>query len=137
VRTLSTLLLAATIGVAAACDRPPAFPQPPASEYTAGRFELAEGPKIDTVQGASVTQEFLRVTGVHAVLGRQLTAGDVQSGGSSTVVLSRELWERRFGADPAIIGKPIRVNGRNLVIVGVMPKEFAIPAGAEIWLPRS
>lgn len=134
-RKLACLLLTATIG-AAACDRAPAFPQPPASEYTAAPFELVEGSKIDTVQGASITQEFLRLSGVRAVLGRLFSGEDFQPTGSPVVVLSRELWERGFGSDPAIIGKPIRVNGRNMIVVGVMPREFAIPAGAAIWLPR-
>lgn len=133
-RKLSCLLLAATS--VTACDRAPAFPQPPTSEYTAARFELVEGAKIDTVQGASITREFLRVSGVRAVLGRLFAGEDFQPTGSPVVVLSRQLWQRGFGSDPAIIGKPIRVNGRNMIVIGVMPREFAIPAGADIWLPR-
>jgi hypothetical protein len=134
VRKFSCLLSIAALVVA--CDRPAAFPLPPASEYTPAQFELAEGAKVDTLKGASVTQEFLRVSGVRALLGRLFVAGDVQPTSQSTVVISEELWRRRFGANAAIIGKPIRVNGRDAIVVGVMPKQFSIPAGAEIWLPR-
>lgn len=138
-RKLPSLWLAATVGLiaASACDRPPAFPQPPASEYTAAQFELATGARVDTVRGASVTQEFLRVSGVRALLGRLFIAGDFQPAGSSTAMLSETLWRRRFGADPTIIGKPIRVNGRDAVVIGVTPTQFSIPAGAEVWVPRS
>jgi MacB-like protein len=128
--------LAAAIGGAAACDRPQEFPQPPASEYTAAPVVLAEGTKVDTVRGASVTQEFMRVSGVRALLGRLFYADDFQPAGSSIVFLSEDLWQHRFGGDPRIIGKPLQVNGRNTVVVGVAPKQFSIPAGAQIWLPR-
>jgi hypothetical protein len=51
-------------------------------------------------------------------------------------VLSYPLWERKFHVDPSVIGKILQVNGHNVVIVGIMPKGFAVPPGAELWVPK-
>ena len=135
-RKLSWLFAAAVAGATGGCDRAPAFPQPPASEYTAARFELSANSKADTVQGATVTQEFLRVSGVRAILGRLFIPGDFAPAGPQTAILSQTLWQRRFGGDPTIIGKPIRLNGQDAIVIGITPREFAIPPGAELWIAR-
>jgi hypothetical protein len=128
------LRLAAT-ALVLACTESPAFVQPPASEYTAVRLELAT-PPLDTIQGAAISQQFLRVIGIRAVLGRLFTDSDFQPAGMSLAVLSYDLWSRRFGADPTIIGKPIRLNGADAIVVGVIPKGVEFPKGASVWIPR-
>ncbi len=92
-------------------------------------FDLAE-----RAPGARVSAEFFQVAGRTPTLGRTFTADDVRED-QRVVVLSAGLWQRRFGADPAIIGKSVQVNGEGHVVVGVMPDDFIFPAGTKIWAP--
>ncbi len=132
---ITCLRLAAMALVVLGCSEAPAFVQPPASEYTAARFELAT-PPLDTVQGAAISQQFLRVIGIRPVLGRLFIGNDFQPAGAPTAIISYDLWTRRFGAEATIIGKPIRLNGVEAVVVGVTPKGFEFPKGASVWIPR-
>jgi hypothetical protein len=73
--------------------------------------------------------------GVSPRLGRPFRPEDAAPPGfESVVILSDGLW-RRFGADPAIVGKTVRVNGRPLTVVGVMPERFKFPVRDELWVP--
>jgi hypothetical protein len=62
---------------------------------------------------------------------------DGDGAGAPVVVLSSRLWETTFGKDPAIIGRAVRLDGRRTVIVGVMPDQFQIPAGTDVWTPQT
>jgi putative ABC transport system permease protein len=92
-------------------------------------FDMAE-----RAPGAKVSAEFFQVAGRAPLLGRTFTADDVREN-QRVVVLSEGLWQRRFGADPAIIGQSVQVNGEAHVVVGVMPGDFVFPAGTKIWAP--
>jgi predicted permease len=83
-----------------------------------------------------VTAGFFQVLGADAWLGRTLTADEYQPGGQPAVVLSHGLWVRRFGADPGLVGRPLRLNGQAHTVVGVMPPAFNFPPGRELWAPR-
>lgn len=67
--------------------------------------------------------------------GRVLQADDNQPGNTDVAVLSHALWQTRFGARPDIVGSTITIDGRSTLVVGVMPKGFAWPEGAELWKP--
>jgi hypothetical protein len=54
---------------------------------------------------------------------------------SIAVVLSDALWQRRFGGDPAVVGKTIRLDRQVAVVIGVMPRQFDFPKGTELWMP--
>jgi predicted permease len=83
-----------------------------------GRAELA--------RGLVVSGNFFQVLGVDAVLGRTITPEDDRPGGiASVAVLSYGFWERAFGADPAVLGQTVAVNGTPFVIIGVTPKGFS------------
>jgi len=49
-------------------------------------------------------------------------------------VISYRLWTDKFGADPAVVGSMLQVNGQNMTVVGVMPKNFGFPDGAQLWV---
>jgi predicted permease len=87
------------------------------------------------VVAASVTPGLFGLVGAHPALGRAFGEADaVAWGAEPTVVLADTLWRRRYGADPAIVGRTIVVNGRNLEVVGVMAPGFAFPERSQLWL---
>jgi putative ABC transport system permease protein len=69
----------------------------------------------------NVTAAYFDILGARAELGRTVVAGDDQPGRDHVVVLSHKLWVSQFGADPGLIGQPIRLNGDSYTVVGVMP----------------
>lgn len=92
----------------------------------------------ERVNGYRVTPSYFRVLDAHPALGRVFTGDDARYVGSpDVVILSDGLWHRRFGADPDVIGRVIRINDLPRTIVGVMPAGFVFPTGAELWTPLS
>lgn len=89
----------------------------------------------------AVSAEFFPVLGVRPLLGRVLTADDDRPNTRRTVVISHQLWQRTFGADPSVVGRTIELNGRPAEVVGVMPETFRfIYQDNDLWssiaLPR-
>ena len=85
--------------------------------------------------GGYVTEDLFKIVGVSPVLGRDFTAEDNKPGAEKTVILGDEIWHRDFGADPNIIGQPVRVNGKAATVIGVMPSGFKFPFSEELWTP--
>jgi len=76
-------------------------------------------------RGVYVTGNYFSVLGLRPAVGRLLTAADDETiGGNYVVVLSYPFWETNLGADPSVVGKRITVNGQQLTILGVAPKDF-------------
>ena len=91
--------------------------------------------------GAQVTAGFFETFGVNALHGRTFTADEYQRGRDQVAVLSYSVWAQRFGGDPRIVGRSIRLNGRPRTIVGVMPPTFVprlmASAGERgVWVPK-
>lgn len=83
---------------------------------------------------ALVAPRFLEVWGVSPQLGRWFTPREEHFGGPQAVVISDRFWRRRFGADPGVLGKSLRLNQYNYQIVGVMPASFDLALrGFDIW----
>ncbi|MGE3774528.1 MAG: ADOP family duplicated permease [Gammaproteobacteria bacterium] len=74
------------------------------------------------------------VAGVAPELGRIILPRDTIEGAAPVVVLSHDLWTERFDADPAVIGRTVRVNGKSSEVIGVMPKGFTFPSTAALWV---
>jgi putative ABC transport system permease protein len=91
--------------------------------------------------GVLVSDNYFSALGVNAALGRTFTAEDLSAEGAAPVaVISNGLWRSMFGADPAAVGKPVRVNGQMLTVVGVAPAEFqgsALGLYFDVWLPAT
>jgi hypothetical protein len=81
-----------------------------------------------------VTGRFFEVLGVPAALGRTLTAEHDVQGSQPAVTISDRLWRDRFGADPAIVGRTIALDGRGFIVTGVAPRGFAYPPEAQMWV---
>ena len=54
-------------------------------------------------------------------------------GNSDTVLLSHRLWQRRFGSDPGIVGRQLRIDGQSLTVIGIMPRDFRFPFQSDLW----
>jgi putative ABC transport system permease protein len=117
-------------------------------EQTAACFNwtkiLTGGAAPERLNVQEVSPNLFSVLGVNAALGRTLLASeDSVDGANDVVVLSFELWQRRFGSDPRIVGRNIVLNGRPQTVVGVMPRgfEFFVKHGSigqeqpQAWLP--
>jgi putative ABC transport system permease protein len=84
---------------------------------------------------AGVSADFFSVLGVQPLLGRALRPEDDVPNAAPVAVLSHRAWTRRFGADPAIIGKTMALDSGPVEIIGVMPVDLDVPRGAEFWVP--
>ena len=104
-----------------------------------GSFNLNDGREAERVEGEIVSGNFFDVLGVKPEQGRLLApADDSEGGGDMVVVISNGLWRRRFAADPAVVGKTIKLNGHDYTVVGVADEKFeGIRAGAkmDVWIP--
>jgi predicted permease len=76
-----------------------------------------------------------RILGLEAQLGRLLTAADEVPGADDAVVLSHGLWMSQFGGDPDVVGRTVLLDGRSYRVVGVAPRQGALPTNADVWRP--
>jgi putative ABC transport system permease protein len=98
-------------------------------------FNVAADDRAERANGARVSANFFRVFGVKPQLGRAFLAEEETPGRDRVIVLSDAYWRRRFAGDPAVVGRPLLLNGWQYTVVGVMPKGFAYPPDAEAWSP--
>lgn len=89
----------------------------------------------EQIRGAAVSYEVLELLGVRPVAGRLFSREDDVEGAPPVAIIGWEVWQRRFGGDPAVVGTTLRANGEETVIVGVLPEGFGFPESHRIWLP--
>jgi len=94
-----------------------------------------DGRAAARVSAAYVSWNTFSLIGQPPALGRDLRETDEQIGAAPVVILGGSLWRARYGADPSIVGKTIRVNGVPSTVVGVMPPDVGFPYRVEFWLP--
>ena len=87
------------------------------------------------VAAAYASWNLFSLLGQRPALGRDFAEADERAGAPPVVILGGNLWRARYGADEAILGKTIRVNGVPSTVVGVMPREFGFPDREELWVP--
>jgi putative ABC transport system permease protein len=99
-------------------------------------MHLNAGDEPERVQALGVTGNVFALLGADALIGRTLREEETWQGRHAVVVISHGLWQRRFGADPKIIGQKLTLNGTGHEVVGVMPAGFYFPSKeAEAWVP--
>ena len=106
--------------------------------YTGYDANLAGDQEPVRITGARVSDGFFQVLGVAPLLGRTYAPDEEKpaQGPSPVIVLSETLWRTRFGADPKILTREVRLNGIPRRVIGVMPARFGFPeAGTGVWLP--
>ena len=108
--------------------------------YWTGNADLSgDGAEPEAVPRAGVTIGFFSVLGVQPVLGRAIVPEDdkpasFNEGRGTVAIISHGLWKRRFGSDPAIIGRVVQMKSRPLTVIGVMPPGFEYPEQTQIWV---
>lgn len=98
-------------------------------------YNLATDGGTQQALGCQVSSSFFDVLGVSPLLGRGFAEAEQQPGADQVVILGNGLWRQRFGGDPAILGKSIRLNSRDYTIIGVMPPKFTFPVPSQLWVP--
>src|SRR6185312_942555 len=89
----------------------------------------------ERIQGFLVTANFFDALGMKPILGRNFTAEENEPGKDAVAIVTHSLWQRRFGGDPNIVGKALKLNSITRTVIGVMPERFNFPKGAEIYAP--
>jgi predicted permease len=97
------------------------------NDFSGVNLESSHGPVA--LHATKGTDNFLDVFGVRPILGRTFLPGEDQPGRDDVVVLSHEVWQRDFQADPKVIGRVARLDGHPYTVIGVMPADFRFPLG--------
>jgi predicted permease len=107
--------------------------------FTWTSFNLSEpGGASERIQGLRTTFDFFPVLGVQPAIGRVYSAAEDRPAAEPVIVLSYRFWTGRFGADPGIVGRTLRINGREARVIGVMPESFENPlffGRTDAWSP--
>jgi putative ABC transport system permease protein len=103
--------------------------------FTMGRLSLTGDAEPEVLGGSRVSADIFSTVGVEPLVGRGFKPGEDQPGANRVVVLSQDLWGRRFASDPGAIGKTMILDGQPHTIVGVMPAGREFPPKAQLWVP--
>ena len=96
---------------------------------------LAGGRDPEALQEERVSANFLRILGVEPALGRGFRPEEDSAGAPAVALISSELWQRRFGGDPAVVGRTAILGEQAYTIIGVLPPGFAFPfSGVDVWV---
>ena len=84
---------------------------------------------------STVSWTLFHLLGTPPILGRNFSADDDKPGAEPVVLMSHEVWDRRYQRDRSIIGRAITINGRPHTVIGVMPPKFMFPETSRLWVP--
>ena len=106
--------------------------------YSVGTMSLGgiEGPP-ERLSGAWVSDDAFATLDARPRLGRSFVASDSVKGAAAVALISERVWQLQFNADPNVVGRDIRINGKPTAVIGVMPERFAFPVAESIWMPLS
>ena len=103
--------------------------------FRTGSASVSDGGRPERVEAGVVSPTLFPLLDVRPVIGRSFTPDDARPGAARVVLISDVLWQQRYGADPAILGRTIRLDLRPTTVVGVMPPGFAFPYRQQLWVP--
>lgn len=101
------------------------------------QVNLAGDEDAERLDAAAVESGYFDVFGIRPVIGRFFTDQETRAAGSRSVVLGNGVWQRRYGGDPAILGRTIQLDGQSHEVVGVLPAGFDMPQQTQLWLPSA
>lgn len=106
--------------------------------FTQRSLTIADGSgDPERYSGATVSWTLFHLLGMQPVAGRNFIAQDDLPGAEPVVLLSHDIWERRYQKDPGVINRAITINGRPHTVIGVMPPRFLFPENQYMWVPIS
>ena len=101
-------------------------------------YALTDEGEPEKVEAQGVTANFFSLLGVKPLLGRSFTADEDKEGADRVALISYGLWQRRFGGDPALVGKEILLDGQKRTVLGVMPAGFQfLSKETGLWVPMA
>ena len=100
------------------------------------RITLVGQGQPEVVQATSATANLFATMGIQPLLGRGLSADD-ERGKRPVALIAEDLWRRKFAADPAVVGRTMRLETESFTIIGVVPSRQAFPEWADVWIPFS
>ena len=98
-------------------------------------YNFTGGGEPERLQGRLVSAGFLSTLKVSPALGHDFTSDDDRPGAEPKVLLSHVFWNRRFNADPEIVGRPIMLNDQSYTVAGVLPRDFEFGPEADVTIP--
>lgn len=98
-------------------------------------MNLSGGDRPEQVLGIHATAGYFALLGAPVVAGRTFTASEDSPNGGHVVVLSHGLWQRRFGANPNIVGSTIKMDDQSWLVVGVIGRDFVTDTPVDLWIP--
>ena len=102
--------------------------------FDLGNRNLSGGDVPERLFTALLLDDLFPVIGMSPVLGRGFTAEELAPNGPRVAIISHRIWQTRFGGDPQIINRAIRIGGENATVVGVMPPGLVL-IGTDLWIP--
>ena len=102
-------------------------------------LDLTGNGEPERLSAALVTDGFFETLGTPALVGRTPRPDEHIPGNDRVIVVSHGFWARRLGSDPAVVGRPLTLNGEPFEVVGIMPEGFTYPAerNLDVWVPLS
>src|SRR5215469_4473900 len=98
-------------------------------------FNLSGTNQPQSISGIAVTPNFLTMSGVRPILGRDFSASEEKAGTPPVVLLSYPLWQSRFGGDPSAVGSTVALDGHAYTVAGVLPPEYRWVEQADVIEP--
>jgi putative ABC transport system permease protein len=89
----------------------------------------------EQARGTYLTANAFQVLGQRPLLGRDFAPGEDARGAERVVIIGHGIWKNRYGMDPHVLGRVLRVNGEPATIIGVMPEGMMFPTQAAVWMP--
>jgi putative ABC transport system permease protein len=105
--------------------------------YHSDSMTLADkGHAPERLEGAYVSAAGFELLGIQPVAGRTFLREDDQLGSAGAAILSEDVWANRYGRDPGVLGRSVRINGRPATIIGIVATRYSLaPTRSEIWQP--
>lgn len=98
-------------------------------------LKLLGSEKPEQLRGAMISASYFQTLGINPFLGRSFAPEDDRPGAEPVAIVSYELWQRNFGGDPKLVGQKVTLSSRVYTVIGVMPPNFDLPEGAQVWAP--
>lgn len=105
--------------------------------YTLSEMNLGNDQGAVRTTVARTSANFFELLGVRISQGRTFAAEEDEPGRGYVALISHSLWRQAFASDPGVLGQPVRLNGREFTIVGIVPPNFDYPGGAAAWTPTA